>query len=44
MSNTFTFMDQLNEKGNIQVMFKGVLYCHGQLVWPKNGGIYCENK
>ena len=35
---------KLNEKGNIQITFKGVLYCYGELVWPKSGGIYCENK
>lgn len=37
-------IDQLNEKGNIQAKFKGLLFCPGQLAWEESSGIHCENK
>lgn len=38
------FINHLNEKGNIQVKFKGLLFCPGQLAWEESGGIHCEDK
>ena len=38
------FIDQLNEKDNTEIKFKGHLFVLGKLAWEIHSSVYCENK
>ena len=38
------FIDQLNEKDNMEIKFKGHLFVLGKLAWEIHSSVYCENK